>query len=150
MRSRPSGNFKSFPHGDEGVGFGDQHLSQHSAGTFACKFRQWIVDVVRLTEGNDSGISRHGVSLVGLDCLGQQRSRAVAQHRGQRISKVPGWESWKTLASVTAYHSFGGKWELRTPHDTTPYLLMPSPTSAHSSLCGKGTARDELEEVWQT
>ena len=52
------------PHGDEGVGFGDQHLRQHSAGTFACKFGQWIVDGVRLTEGNDSGISRHGVSLL--------------------------------------------------------------------------------------
>ena len=52
------------PHGDEGVGFGDQHLSQHSAGTFAGNLRQRIVDVVRLTEGNDSAISRHGVSLL--------------------------------------------------------------------------------------
>src|SRR3954468_20027430 len=74
-----------------------------------------------------------GCSL-GLDCLGQQRSRAVAQHRGQRISK----SSWlgdleNTLVSVTAYHSFGGEVELRTPHDTPPHLLMPSPTSAHSS-----------------
>src|SRR4029078_12114025 len=74
-----------------------------------------------------------GCSL-GLDCLGQQRSRAVAQHRGQRISKSSGWESWKTLVSVTAYHSFGGEVELRTPHDTPPHLLMPSPTFAHSSL----------------
>ena len=49
-----------------------------------------------------------GCSL-GLDCLGQQRSRAVAQHRGSGSVKVPGWESWKTLASVTAYHSFGGE-----------------------------------------
>jgi hypothetical protein len=52
------------PHGDEGVGFGNQHLSQHSAGTFACKFSQWIVDGVRLAEGNDSAIYRHGVSLL--------------------------------------------------------------------------------------
>jgi len=24
-------------------------------------------------------------------------------------AKVPDWESWKTLVSVTAYHSFGGE-----------------------------------------
>jgi hypothetical protein len=28
---------------------------------------------------------------------------------------VPGWESLKTLLSVTAYHSFGGEVEARTP-----------------------------------
>jgi hypothetical protein len=74
-----------------------------------------------------------GCSL-GLDCLGQQRSRAVAQHRDSGSVKVPGWESWKTLVSVTTYHSFGGEVELRTPHHTPPYLLMPSPTFAHSSV----------------
>jgi len=52
------------PHGDKGSGFGDQHLSQHSAGAFTCKFAQRIVDGLRLTEGDDSGISRHGVSLL--------------------------------------------------------------------------------------
>ena len=50
--------------GDEGVGFRDQHLGQHSAGAFTGKFGQWIVDRFRLTERNDSGISRHGVSLL--------------------------------------------------------------------------------------
>src|SRR5260221_12149870 len=29
-------------------------------------------------------------------------------------AKVTGWESWKTLVSVTAYHSFGGEVEART------------------------------------
>jgi hypothetical protein len=48
----------------KGVGFGDQYLSQHSAGTFACQIGQWIIDGIRLTERNDSGISRHGVSLL--------------------------------------------------------------------------------------
>ena len=52
------------PHGDEGVGFGDQHLSQYSTGAFTGKFSQGIIDNVRLTEGDDSGISRHGVSLL--------------------------------------------------------------------------------------
>jgi hypothetical protein len=52
------------PHGDEGVGFSNQHLSQHSAGAFACKFSQWIVDGIRLAEDNDSAIYRHGVSLL--------------------------------------------------------------------------------------
>jgi hypothetical protein len=40
--------------------------------------------------------------------LHQQRSRTVAQNLGQRINKLPGWQNWKTLVSVTAYHSFGG------------------------------------------
>jgi hypothetical protein len=38
----------------------------------------------------------------------------------------------KSLVSVTAYHSFGGEVGVRTkPHDTLPYLFMPSPTFAH-------------------
>jgi hypothetical protein len=52
------------PHGGKGSGFGDQHLSQHSAGAFTCDFGQRIVDGLRLTECDDSGISRHGVSLL--------------------------------------------------------------------------------------
>jgi hypothetical protein len=52
------------PHGDEGVGFGNQHLRQHSACTFAGNFAQWIVNRIGLTQGNDSGISRHGVLLL--------------------------------------------------------------------------------------
>ena len=59
MRSRPSANFKSFHPGDEGVGFGDQHLGQAFGGTFARKFGQWIVDVVRLT--------KKAMTLVSLD-----------------------------------------------------------------------------------
>jgi hypothetical protein len=56
--------FHVFPHGDKRIGFGDQHLSQHSAGAFSCKFAQRIVDGLRLTECDDSAISRHGVSLL--------------------------------------------------------------------------------------
>jgi hypothetical protein len=48
---------------------------------------------------------------LGLGGLRQQRSRAGAQNLGQRIGKVPGWESWKTLVSVTAYHFFAGEVE---------------------------------------
>ena len=43
--------FQVFPYGDKGIGFGDQHLSQHSAGAFTCDFGQRIVDGLRLTEG---------------------------------------------------------------------------------------------------
>src|SRR5207245_7145023 len=56
--------FQILPHGDKRIGFGDQHLSEHSAGAFTCKFTQRIVDGLRLTECDDSGISRHGVSLL--------------------------------------------------------------------------------------
>jgi hypothetical protein len=47
--------------------------------------------------------------------------------------KVPGWESWKTLASVTAYHSFGGE---VGASNTPRYAALPPyavTTSAHSS-----------------
>jgi hypothetical protein len=70
-----------------------------------------------------------------LDRLRQQRPGTGAQHFGQWIgAKVPGWANRKTLVSVTAYHSFGGEVEARTPHDSPPYPFMPSPTFAHSSF----------------
>src|SRR6516162_7634903 len=56
--------FQILPHGDKGISFGDQHLSQHAAGAFTCKFAQRIVDGLTLTERKNSGISRHGVSLL--------------------------------------------------------------------------------------
>jgi hypothetical protein len=40
-------------------------LAPTFGGHLPGKFGQWIVDGVRLTEGNDSGINRHGVSLRG-------------------------------------------------------------------------------------
>jgi len=44
--------------------------------------------------------------------------------RGQLAPAVPGWASWKTLVSVTAYHSFAGEVEaLNTP---TIRRLTPS------------------------
>src|SRR6202521_2700618 len=52
------------PHGDKAISFGDQHLSQHAAGAFTRKFAQRIVDRLRLTEPDNSAISRHGVSLL--------------------------------------------------------------------------------------
>ena len=64
IRSRPSGNFKSFHMATKEFSFGDQHLSQHAPGAFTCKFAQRIVDGLRLTERKNSAISRHGVSLL--------------------------------------------------------------------------------------
>jgi hypothetical protein len=55
---------QSLPQGDKGIDFGNQHLSQHSAGAFTSDFRQVIVGGLGLTERNDSDISRHGVSLL--------------------------------------------------------------------------------------
>ena len=48
----------------KGISLGDQHLSQHAAGAFTCKFAQRIVDGLRLTQPDNSAISRHGVSLL--------------------------------------------------------------------------------------
>ena len=52
------------PLGDEGIGFGNQYLRQHSPGAFTCDFSQGIVDRFGLTERDDGAISRHGVSLL--------------------------------------------------------------------------------------
>jgi hypothetical protein len=52
------------PAGDEGVGLRDQDLGQHPPSPFTGNFSQWIVNRFRLTERNDGGISRHGVSLL--------------------------------------------------------------------------------------
>ena len=72
---------------------------------------------------------------LGLDCLGQQRSRAGAQHLGQRIGK----SSWLgELENISLGHGVSLlRWRsggFEHPHDTPPYLLMPSPTFAHSSI----------------
>src|SRR5882762_5971396 len=40
---------------------------------------------------------------------------------------VPGWESWKTLVSVTAYHSFGGEVEA----SNTPTIRRLNPSCRH-------------------
>src|SRR5262245_24258243 len=44
-------------------------------------------------------------------------------------AKVPGWESWKTLVSVTAYHSFGGEVEA----SNTPTIRRIIPSCRHQS-----------------
>src|ERR1700720_1968159 len=40
---------------------------------------------------------------------------------------LPGWVSWKTLVSVTAYHSFGGEVEALN----TPTIRRPTPSCRH-------------------
>jgi hypothetical protein len=65
--------------------------------------------------------------------LGQKRAGTATQHFGQRVAKRAWLGKLETLLSVTAYYSFSGEVEARTPHDTPPYPFMPSPTSANSS-----------------
>ena len=68
-------------------------------------------------------------------------SSARAPLRNTSVSgsaKSPGWESWKTLVSVTAYHSFAGEVEaLNTPtiRRLTPSCRHQLPPIAH---IGKG------------
>jgi hypothetical protein len=76
-----------------------------------------------------SSRSRHDCAL--------SRTPSIRPTSGSEI--VPGWESSKTLVSVTAYHSFGGDVEARTPpryaalplHDVTNFreLLLLSFTT---------------------
>jgi hypothetical protein len=44
MRSRPVRQFQVLPQGDEGIGFGNQRLSQHPTGAFTCNFGQGIFE----------------------------------------------------------------------------------------------------------
>ena len=60
----PIRQFQVLPLGNEGVGFCNQRLRQHAAGALSGKLGQRIVDGIRLTERDDSAISRHGVSLL--------------------------------------------------------------------------------------
>jgi hypothetical protein len=57
----------------------------------------------------------------GLEDLLQKRWRAVAQDLGPQ--KVLGWESWKTLMSVWAYHSFSG--DVEASNTPTIGCLIP-------------------------
>src|SRR5215467_15854705 len=76
-----------------------------------------------------------------LDRLGQQRSRAVAQHLGQRIGECP-WlgelENISLCHGVSLLRWRSGSFE--HPHDTPPYPFMPSPTFVDSSgfACAHG------------
>jgi hypothetical protein len=97
------GQFQVLPLGDEGVGFRDQHLGQHSAGTFTRNFGQGIIDSFGLTERDDGGISRHGVSLLSggsgrLDTRLDTPPSVKRRHPDSRIALRP-------LAVTTAVRS---------------------------------------------
>src|SRR5450830_978307 len=78
-------------------------------------------------------------SNLGLHCLRQQRSRAVAQHIGQQIGKRPWLGQLDEIilghgVSLLRWRSGG----VEHPHDTPPYPFTPSPTSAHNSPRSQG------------
>jgi hypothetical protein len=57
-------------------------------------------------------------------------SSALAPLRNTSVSgsvNVPGWQSWKTLVSVTAYHSFGGE----AGASNTPTIRRLNPSCRH-------------------
>src|SRR5947209_10405692 len=66
--------------------------------------------------------------------LRQQRSRAVAQHLGQRVGKRPWLGELDHIilghgVSLLQWRSGG----VEHPHDTPPYPFTPSPTFVHNS-----------------
>src|SRR5262245_19637508 len=75
--------FQVLPHGDKGIGFGDHHLSQYSAGAFTCKFAQRIVNRFTLTVAM-TVISRRPQSIVVTRIPAELRP---ARHE----SKLCGW-----------------------------------------------------------
>jgi hypothetical protein len=84
---------------------------------------------------------------LGLHRLRQQRSRAVAQNLGQRVRKSSWLASRKTLASVTAYHSFGGEVEA----SSTPTIRRLTPSCRHQlsliALRAFAVCTIELEQI---
>src|SRR4051812_5404443 len=69
-----------------------------------------------------------------LDGLRQQRPRARAQNFGERVGELCWLDQLDDIilghgVSLLCWRSGG----LEHPHDTPPYPLTPSPTSAHSS-----------------
>jgi hypothetical protein len=91
--------------GDKGVGFRDQHLGQHSAGAFTCNVGQGIVDSFRLTERDDGGISRHGVSLLSggsgrLDTRLDTPPSIKRRHPDSRIAPAGALQGLTLLAFV--------------------------------------------------
>ncbi len=86
-----------------------------------------------------SGVRGEKFGDLGLDGLGQERPRAVAQDFGQRIDKTV-WLG--RLENVSLAHGVSLlRWRsggLEHPHDTPPHPLMPSPTFGHSSRSVRG------------
>src|SRR5215207_3098322 len=82
---------------------------------------------------------------LGLDGLRQQSSRALAQNFGERVGERCWLDQLDDIilghgVSLLRWRSGG----FEHPHDTPPQPLMPSPTSAHTSLCR--APRDE--PIW--
>ena len=75
------------------------------------------------------------ISMLGEEALPPSASTArVSSARApfRKISvsqsvKVPGWASWKTLLSVTAYHAFAGEVEA----SNTPTIRRLTPSRRH-------------------
>src|SRR6516162_9974249 len=86
-----------------------------------------------------------------LDGLRQQRSRAVAQHLGQRIGEC----SWLgELENISLCHGVSLlRWRsgsFEHPHDTPPYPFMPSPTFVDSSKIARhGYNRNRASQLRQ-
>jgi hypothetical protein len=80
--------FQILPHGDKGISLGDQHLGQHSAGAFSCTLAQWIVNRLRLTQRDDNGISRHGVSLLW-EVLAGSTAASIRRLQSIVVTQIP-------------------------------------------------------------
>src|SRR5277367_3955460 len=106
------------PLGDEGIGFSNQHLGQHPTSAFACDFAQAIIDSIRLTERDDGGISRHGVSLLSggsgrLDTRLDTPPSIKRRHPDSRLAR------WSTFMITSCRH-----WWHCAASDLTPFWRM--------------------------
>src|SRR5215211_8700659 len=110
------------------TGTGPRPVTTLRSGRCPWRTRRWRPSWVCLS----AWLPRKAATSASTACA----SSARAPSRKTSLSgseNAPGWISLTTLSWLTAYHSFGGEVEARTPHDTPPQPLTPSPTSAHGS-----------------
>ena len=75
----------------------------------------------------------------GLDCLGQRRSRAVAQHRGRGSVKVSSLGELENVSFIHGVSTSVEKWELRTAAIAAlpPYAVTNfRPIAPHTKASG--------------
>jgi PAS domain S-box-containing protein len=89
--------------------------------------------------------SVHSSSHFSLDGLLQKRARRCARPRSAGPQKVPGWESWKTLVSVWAYHSFSG--EVEASNTSTIRRLIPSCRHQLSRIAPRWSAGSRMRQA---
>src|ERR1700758_1656219 len=125
MRSGPSPT-RSRTRGQR-TATGPMPVTISRSGRCPWRTNRWRPSSVRLSEWQLSKAATSASTACAKSARAPLRKTSVSGS-----AKVPGWESWKTLVSVTAYHSFGG--EVEASNTPTIRRLIPSRRHQISSI----------------